>query len=262
MRKLLTLAILILVSISFVSAVDDSSVASMEISAYKDTGEQQTLPGKILKIEPLLSEVLYSSKYTPYDITSSASINNGTASLSNVMRITMGANTKANFSVDVEFTPFISAENGSKIPATYTFTTTADAKAAYQPGNSDPYSGTNSNRTQYQYEYTPSISITGSNVSGSSISVPVSGTQITILWKVNSARRRQRTGTFFSWRSWGNYSNYSLSNISEGATLEGVNSEEYYPVASATFNLSVSSFSSMDPNVDYIATIRVTVSGN
>lgn len=265
MKKYLIIATLILVSIAFIFAEDESSVASMEISAFKDTGEQQTLPGKILQIERLSLGQITSSIYTPYDITDLATINASGASLSNVMKITMGANTKSNFSVGVEFSPFVCSENGDKIGAAYSFSTTADAKEAYQPGNNDPYEGSGNNRTQYQFEYTPSISITGANVSGSTITVPTTGTEISITWSLSKARRRSRTysrkGWSYGWGNYGSYSDYNLSNISDGATLTGVTSEQYYPVASVQFNLSVTSFSSMEPNVDYIETIRITISG-
>lgn len=254
MRRILLVFIILILSVLPLVADATSATTSMRVSAYKE----DPMPNLEYSIK-----VYYQNKANEitgiaqvYDITEKINKETTYMSVGSAFRIDISSTYKNPINVEMYFTPFVNQRDTSKmVPITYTLSGNVGTQTVGGSTNV-----TVSNQT-YRYRYTAGRNWKDSEGNEiTSLLVTESGTTATLTQYVAKVESRYlRTyGWTSSWTSW----TESTMPTVGGEVLPGLGSNQSISTISY-FNLQISDDdynNILEANVDYIATVRLTVS--
>ena len=241
MKRIIFVAIILLLLSVPILADATSATTSMLVSAYKEN------PMPELQYELRVSyqgNETISGIAKIFDVSDKITNENTLWKVGNAFQININSSYKAAIPITVTFTPFINQKDKeSSIPVTYTMrqsnsyrTTTDYTYTAYY--------------SRYYYRYYPSVTLQDS--SGTSVS------QITVIQQSTATLTQAIASIERSSYSNRNYkSGYSMPSTT-GNTIPGITNN---PSSVVYFDLEISQsdYMAMDANVDYIATITFEV---
>lgn len=242
-----TFIFLLLATMVIASIFGDSTTenTSFRVSAYKDA----ELPDLDCTITISNYESSSITGFTnEYDV--SSKLTSSSLSFSNALVIIIVSNLKLDIPVQITFSPFVNQKDTSKtVPITYSFTKgsleTVEADAWVSIRNKYGYND------YYYYRYTPGLILTDSSgTSISSISTGSSGTTATLTHTIAKVERIEGL-------SWKTVDSLPAQN---GNTLPGFRNKQAL-TSTGYFALSISSsdYTDMAANIDYEATISLTI---
>ncbi len=217
---------------------------SFRVSAYKDA--------KLPDMNYTITISNYESSsitgfLNEYDVSNKLTSRN--LSFNQALVVTIKSNLSESIPVNISFSPFVNSKDSSKIvPVTYTFT-----KGSMQRVEANDYY--NYGYSNYRkYRFTPDMTLTNSSGSAvSSITASSANTTATLTHSISTIQ----------YKSYGNnqWTTTTTMPNTQSGTLPGFGTNQVL-TSTGNFALSISNtdYASMAANIDYVATITLTIS--
>ena len=258
MRRILLVFIILILSILPLVADATSATTSMRVSAYKEDPMPDLEYSIKVYYQAVENEITGITQI--FDITEKINKETTYMSVGSAFRIDISSTYKNPINVEMYFTPFVNQRDTSKtVPVSYTRTGGFSSVA----GSTNVYSS--EDRKYMYYRYTPGLVFTdsnnntiatlNSNNTSATINVTEVGTTVTMTQNIAKIEKRKN-------RSSGTWSETTVMPSTTGQTIPGFGTTQSLSTVSYfTLQISDDDYNNiLEANVDYIATVRLTVS--